>query len=95
MCRRKAGEWINRKRARSDRKGEEVSLFLLGYPAEVSAEEREEGWSVCVCVWAGGGGRATVSIDLVSDYRFISRCLLDVITQFDVAEIAREHQRKG
>ena len=47
----------------------------------------------------GGGGwvweRATVSIDLVSDYRFISRCLLDVITQFDVAEIAREHQRKG
>ena len=47
----------------------------------------------------GGGGwvreRATVSIDLVSDYHFISRCLLDVITQFDVAEIAREHQRKG
>lgn len=47
----------------------------------------------------GGGGwvweRATVSIDLVWDYRFISRCLLDVITQFDVAEIAREHQRKG
>ena len=46
----------------------------------------------------GGGGvweRATVSIVLVSDYRFISRCLLDVITQFDVAEIAREHQRKG
>ena len=47
----------------------------------------------------GGGGfgreRATVSIDLVSDYRFISRCLLDVITQFDVAEIAREQQRKG
>lgn len=50
-------------------------------------------------VGGGGGGfgreRATVSIDLVSDYRFISRCLLDVITQFDVAEIAREHQRKG
>ena len=91
MCRRKAGEWINRKRARNDRKGEEVSLFLLAYPAEVSAEEKEEGW--------GGGGwvweRATVSIDLVWDYRFISRCLLDVITQFDVAEIAREHQRKG
>ena len=47
----------------------------------------------------GGGGwvweRATLSIDLVSDYRFISRCLLDVITQFDVAEIAREQQRKG
>ena len=65
-------------------------LFLLGYPAEGSAEEREreEGWG-------GGGKRATVSIDLVSDYRFISRCLLDVITQFDVAEIAREHQRKG
>ena len=92
MCRRKAGEWTNRKRARNDRKGEEVSLFLLGYPAEVSAEEKEEGWG-------GGGGfgreRATVSIDLVSDYRFISRCLLDVITQFDVTEIAREHQRKG
>ena len=86
MCRRKAGEWINRKRARNDRKGEEVSLFLLGYPAEVSAEEKEEGW-----VWE----RATLSIDLVSDYRFISRCLLDVITQFDVAEIAREQQRKG
>ena len=89
MCRRKAGEWINRKRARNDRKGEEVSLFLLGYPAEVSAEERERGGV------GGGGKRATVSIDLVSDYRFISRCLLDVITQFDVAEIAREHQRKG
>ena len=89
MCRRKAGEWINRKRARNDRKGEEVLLFLLGYPAEGSAEERERGGV------RGGGERATVSIDLVSDYRFISRCLLDVITQFDVAEIAREHQRKG
>lgn len=86
MCRRKAGEWVKRKRARNDRKGEEVSLFLLGYPAEVSAEEKEEGWV---------RERATVSIDLVSDYRFISRCLLDVITQFDVAEIAREQQRKG
>ena len=64
-------------------------LFLLGYPAEGSAEERERGGG------GGGGERATVSIDLVSDYRFISRCLLDVITQFDVAEIAREHQRKG
>ena len=62
----------------------------MGYPAEVSAEEKEEGWG-------GGWGweRATVSIDIVSDYHFISRCLLDVITQFDVAEIAREHQRKG
>ena len=91
MGRRKAGEWINRKRARNDRKGEKILLFLLGYPAEVSAEEKEEGWG-------GGGGvweRATLSIDLVSDYRFISRCLLDVITQFDVAEIAREQQRKG
>ena len=65
-------------------------LFLLGYPAEGSAEERERGGG-----GGGGGERATVSIDLVSDYRFISRCLLDVITQFDVAEIAREHQRKG
>lgn len=55
--------------------------------------------SLCGGERGGVGGwvweRATVSIDLVSDYRFISRCLLDVITQFDVAEIAREHQRKG
>ena len=48
-----------------------------------------------MCGGGGGGGRATVSIDLISDYHFISRCLLDVITQFDVAEIACEHQRKG
>lgn len=41
----------------------------------------------------GGGGIATVSIDLVSDYHFISRCLSDV-TQFDKAEIACEHQCK-
>ena len=46
-------------------------------------------------VGGGGGRRATVTIDLVSDYHFISPCLLDVITQFDVAEIACEHQRKG
>ena len=78
---------VDKPKAREERsEGGEVSLFLLGYPAEVSAEEKEEGW-----VWE----RATVSIDLVSDYRFISRCLLDVITQFDVAEIAREQQRKG
>ena len=83
---------VDKPKAREERsEGGEVSLFLLGYPAEVSAEEKEEGGG-------GGGGfweRATVSIDLVSGYRFISRCLLDVITQFDVAEIAREHQRKG
>ena len=93
MCRREAGEWVKRKCARNDRKEEELLLFLLGYPAAVSSEEREERWGVCV--GGGGGGGATVSIDLVSDYHFISRCLLDVITQFDVAEITCEHQRKG
>lgn len=89
MCRRdrEAGEWVKRKRARDDRKGKEVLLCLLGYPAEggsLSGGERER-----------GVGRATGSIDLVSDYHFMSRCLLDVISQFDAAEIACEHRRKG
>ena len=91
MCRRKAGEWINRKRARNDRKGERYRYFYWDTQRKSLRRRKRRG--------GGGGGwvwvRATVSIDLVSDYRFISRCLLDVITQFDVAEIAREHQRKG
>ena len=39
------GSWrVGKTKAREGRsKGEELLLFLLGYPAEVSAEEREEG----------------------------------------------------
>ena len=89
MCRRKAGEGVKRKRARDDRKGEELLLFFVGIPSgSLFGGEKGGGGG-------GGGDRATVRIDLVSDYHFISRCLLDVITQFDVAEIACEHQRKG
>ena len=40
---------VDKPKAREERsEGGEVSLFLLGYPAEVSAEEKEEG--------RGGGG---------------------------------------
>ena len=36
---------VDKPKAREERsEGGEVSLFLLGYPAEVSAEEKEEGW---------------------------------------------------
>ena len=35
---------VDKPKAREERsEGGEVSLFLLGYPAEVSAEEKEEG----------------------------------------------------
>ena len=82
---------VDKPKAREERSegGGGIAIFT-GIPSgSLCGGERERrggGW-----VWE----RATVSIDLVSDYRFISRCLLDVITQFDVAEIAREHQRKG
>ena len=82
-------------KAREERsEGRRVIAIFTGIPSgSLFGGERRGG--VCVCVGGGGGWRATVSIDLVSDYHFISRCLLDVITQFDVAEIACEHQRKG
>ena len=81
---------VNKPKAREERsKGGRGIAIFTGIPSgRLCGGERERRGG-------GGGKRATVSIDLVSDYRFISRCLLDVITQFDVAEIAREHQRKG
>lgn len=87
------GSWrVGKMKAREERsEGERVIAIFTGIPSGSLCGGERGG--------VGGGGwvweRATVSIDLVSDYRFISRCLLDVITQFDVAEIAREHQRKG
>ena len=85
---------VDKPKAREERsEGGRGIAFFTGIPSGSLCGGERGG------VGGGGGGwvweRATVSIDLVWDYRFISRCLLDVITQFDVAEIAREHQRKG
>ena len=90
------GSWrVGKMKAREERsEGGRVIAIFTGIPSG-SLFGGERGGVGCVYVGGGGGGEATVSIDLVSDYHFISRCLLDVITQFDVAEIACEHQRKG
>ena len=83
---------VDKPKAREERSegGGGIAIFT-GIPSGSLCGGERGGEGVGGWVWV----RATVSIDLVSDYRFISRCLLDVITQFDVAEIAREHQRKG
>ena len=82
---------VDKPKAREERsEGGRVIAIFTGIPSgSLCGGERGGAGEV------GRGLRATVSIDLVSDYRFISRCLLDVITQFDVAEIACEHQRRG